>query len=65
MALSADSLAEKIIQNLLSEGIGEVTSGQLEKWARAIAQAIVEEIQENSELDGTDSTGGTITGRVI
>jgi len=63
--LSEDSLAQRIVENLLSESVGEVTSGLIEKWAKAIAKAIVEEIQENSELQGTDSTGGPITGKVV
>jgi len=65
MALSEDSLAQKIISELLAQGVGEVSTEFLEKWARAIAKAIVDEIQQNSELEGTDSTGGPITGKVL
>jgi len=63
--LSADSLAERIVSELINQGLAETSSGLLEKWAKAIAQAVVDEIQQNSELQGTDSMGGSITGKVV
>lgn len=59
MALSKSGLKQRIITEL--QAIGFTTSGQYvwsEKYAEAIANAIVDEIQSNAKAAGADTPGG-------
>ena len=60
--MSADSLASRIKSNL--ESCGFEIIAQNECFIEAIAKAIVDEIQQNAEVVGTDSEGGACTGEV-
>ncbi|MFQ5647485.1 MAG: hypothetical protein ACE5GM_11195 [bacterium] len=64
MALSKSSLKSRIITELAAQGF--VTSGEhawTEKFATAIANAIVDEIQQNAEV-ATSVVGTCPTGAV-
>jgi hypothetical protein len=54
MALSKESLRDRIISNLKAQGFGIGNTGKdgidwLYKFATAIANAVVDEIQQNAE----------------
>ena len=62
MALSKSSLKDRIISEL--EGLGFSTSsngrdegGWLPKFAQAVANAVIDEIQANARATGDDSDG--------
>ncbi len=60
--MSAESLASRIKSNL--EACGFEIIAQNECLVNSIAKAVVDEIQENAEVTGTDSEGGECTGEV-
>jgi len=60
--MSAESLANRIKSNL--EACGFEIIAQNECLISSIAKAIVDEIQQNAEVVGTDSEGGVCTGEV-
>ena len=60
--MSADSLASRIEENLKDCGFEIIT--QNECLINSIAKAVVDEIQQNAEVTGTDSEGGECTGEV-
>jgi hypothetical protein len=60
--MSADSLASRIEENLTSCGFEMIDQNKC--LVESIAKAIVDEIQQNAEVTGTDSEGGECTGEV-
>ena len=61
--MSAESLASRIEENVKSSCNFELIK-QNRCFYLAIAKAIVDEIQQNAEVTGTDSEGGECTGEV-
>ena len=61
--MSAESLASRIEENVKNSCNFEVIE-QNRCFYLAIARAIVDEIQQNAEVAGTDSNGGDCEGRV-
>ena len=60
--MSKDSLVDRIITNLTACGFEIITQNRC--FIESIAQAIIDEIQQNAEVNGTDSEGGDCTGEV-
>ena len=61
--ISAESLASRIEENVQNSCNFELIE-QNKCFYLAIAKAIVDEIQQNAEVTGTDSEGGECTGKV-
>jgi len=74
MALSKGSLKSKILAELTAQGFdvaanGRDVGGWLPKFAQAVANAVIDEIVQNSELVPVDTDHGTagsgiVTGKV-
>jgi len=60
--MSAESLANRIKENIQNCGFEIIE--QNECFIDSIAKAIVDEIQQNAEVIGTDSEGGECSGEV-
>lgn len=61
--ISAESLASKIEENV-KNSCGFELIEQNKCFYLAIAKAIVDEIQQNAEVTGTDSDGDSLEGKV-
>jgi len=61
--MSAESLANRIKENV-QNNCSFVLIEQNEGFYLAIAKAIIDEIQQNAEVTGSDSEGGECTGEV-
>jgi len=64
MALNKTSLKSRIITELSNQGFGVKTTDPngnnwLDKFATAIANAVIDEITMNAQATGTDSNGDT------
>ena len=56
MALSVESLKSRIVSELMNQGLAEPTSGEIEKFAEALAKAIIDEITQNAVVTTTVTT---------
>jgi len=65
MALSADSMKNKIIEELGELGGSDEQKENAEKYILAICKGIVKEIQENAVVHTIDSDGDTCDNGVI
>ena len=61
--MSAESLASRIEENVKNSCSFEIIE-QNKCFYLAIAKAIIDEIQQNAEVTGTDSNGGDCSGEV-
>lgn len=68
MALTQASLATKIQAEIIAQFGAPADAGTLQKFANAIAKAVVDEIQANAIVTGTVTSGmgagGAVTGTV-
>ena len=60
MPLLVESLKNRIVSELMSQGLAEPTSGQIEKFAEAIAKAVIDEITQNAVV--TTTVTSVVTG---
>lgn len=56
MALDKDSLKSRIVAEMVSAGAATGEHSWVEKFAEAIASAVVDEIQANAEVPGSAGT---------
>lgn len=65
MGMTVNSLRDKIVQELVTEGLSDVSTILLQRWATAIARAVINEIQQKAVVTGSTAGGDLTGGRVL
>ena len=65
MGMTVNSLRDKIVQELVTEGLSDVSTVLLQRWATAIARAVINEIQQKAVVTGSTAGGDLTDGRVL